>query len=51
LRIRDEHKEAFVREKAIEMIVTEGFDGMSMQKLQKYLLQRFISILRIGKIC
>jgi TetR/AcrR family transcriptional repressor of multidrug resistance operon len=35
MRIRDEQKEAAVREKAIEMIVKEGFDGMSMQKLAK----------------
>ena len=35
MRVRDEHKEALVREKAIEMIVNEGFDGMSMQKLAK----------------
>lgn len=35
MRIRDENKEAAIREKAIEMIVREGFDGLSMQKLAK----------------
>jgi AcrR family transcriptional regulator len=35
MRIRDESKEAAIREKAIEMIVSEGFDGLSMQKLAK----------------
>jgi AcrR family transcriptional regulator len=35
MRIRDENKEAVIREKAIEMIVEEGFDGFSMQKLAK----------------
>ncbi len=35
MRIRDEHKEATIREQAIEMIVSEGFDGFSMQKLAK----------------
>jgi len=35
MRIRDEVKEAAIREKAIEMIVLEGFDGFSMQKLAK----------------
>lgn len=35
MRIRDESKEAAIREKAIEMIVKEGFDGLSMQKLAK----------------
>src|SRR6185436_977006 len=35
MRIRDENKEAAIREKAIEMIVEEGFDGFSMQKLAK----------------
>ncbi len=33
MRIRDELKESTVREKAMEMIVKEGFDGLSMQKL------------------
>ena len=35
MRLRDEAKEAAIREKAIEMIVKEGFDGLSMQKLAK----------------
>lgn len=35
MRVRDESKEAAIREKAIEMIVIEGFDGLSMQKLAK----------------
>lgn len=35
MRTRDEHKEAAIREKAIRMIVNEGFDGLSMQKLAK----------------
>ena len=35
MRTRDENKEASIREKAMEMIVTEGFDGLSMQKLAK----------------
>ena len=35
MRIRDENKEAAIREKAMEMIVKEGFDGLSMQKLAK----------------
>lgn len=35
MRIRDENKEAAIREKAMEMIVNEGFDGLSMQKLAK----------------
>jgi AcrR family transcriptional regulator len=35
MRIRDEHKEAAIREKALEMIVKEGFDGLSMQKLAR----------------
>jgi len=35
MRIRDEHKEAAIREKALEMIVREGFDGLSMQKLAR----------------
>lgn len=35
MRIRDENKEAAIREKAIEMIVKDGFDGLSMQKLAK----------------
>jgi len=35
MRVRDENKEAVIREKAMEMIVEEGFDGFSMQKLAK----------------
>ena len=35
MRVRDENKEATIREKAMEMIVAEGFDGFSMQKLAR----------------
>ncbi|HYF02353.1 MAG TPA: TetR/AcrR family transcriptional regulator [Patescibacteria group bacterium] len=35
MRIRNEQKEAAIREKAMEMIVAEGFDGLSMQKLAR----------------
>jgi TetR/AcrR family transcriptional repressor of multidrug resistance operon len=35
MRTRDDQKEQTIREKAIEMIVNEGFDGLSMQKLAK----------------
>ena len=35
MRARDENKEIMIREKAMEMIVREGFDGLSMQKLAK----------------
>ena len=35
MRTRDESKEEAIREKAIEIIVKEGFDGLSMQKLAK----------------
>ncbi len=35
MRKKDENKEIAIREKAIEMIVKEGFDGLSMQKLAK----------------
>lgn len=35
MRPKDEHKEAAIRQKAIEMIVKKGFDGLSMQKLAK----------------
>lgn len=35
MRTRDESKEQAIREKAIEMIVKSGFDGLSMQKLAK----------------
>lgn len=35
MRTRDENKETMIREKAFEMVVKEGFDGLSMQKLAK----------------
>src|SRR4030095_14166400 len=35
MRTRDKNKEKSVRKKALEMIVKEGFDGLSMQKLAK----------------
>src|SRR5688572_12953119 len=35
MRTRDEHKEATIRQKALEMAVKDGFDGLSMQKLAK----------------
>ncbi|MEP6796476.1 MAG: TetR/AcrR family transcriptional regulator [Saprospiraceae bacterium] len=35
MRVRDENKEATIRQKAMEMIVEEGFDGFSMQRLAK----------------
>ena len=35
MRVRDENKESAIREKAMEMIVKEGFDGLSMNKLAK----------------
>lgn len=35
MRIRDEIKEATIRQKAMEMIVDEGFHGFSMQRLAK----------------
>jgi TetR/AcrR family transcriptional regulator, multidrug resistance operon repressor len=35
MRLRDENKEQAIREKALEMIVSHGFDGLSMQKLAK----------------
>ena len=35
MRIRDEQKEQTIRRQALEMIVREGFDGFSMQKLAK----------------
>ena len=35
MRTKDENKEQAIREKAIEMIVKEGFEGLSMQKLAK----------------
>jgi TetR/AcrR family transcriptional regulator, multidrug resistance operon repressor len=33
MRTRDENKEVAIREKALQMAVEEGFDGLSMQKL------------------
>lgn len=35
MRKRDESKEKIIREKAISIIVKDGFDGLSMQKLAK----------------
>lgn len=35
MRAKDEHKERTIRLQAIELIVKEGFDGLSMQKLAK----------------
>jgi TetR/AcrR family transcriptional repressor of multidrug resistance operon len=35
MRTRDEQKETLVKEKAIELLVKNGFDGFSMQKLAK----------------
>lgn len=35
MRIRDEAKEKTLRKKAMQMIVEEGFDGLSMHKLAK----------------
>jgi AcrR family transcriptional regulator len=35
MRARDEHKEKSIREKALKMIVQEGIEGFSMQKLAK----------------
>lgn len=35
MRAKDENKEWTIREKAIEMIVHEGFDGLSMHKLAR----------------
>ncbi|MBO9612800.1 MAG: TetR/AcrR family transcriptional regulator [Dyadobacter sp.] len=35
MRLRDATKEALIREKAIELIVNHGFDGLSMHKLAK----------------
>lgn len=35
MRARDENKQELIREKGLEMIVAEGFDGFSMQKLAK----------------
>jgi AcrR family transcriptional regulator len=35
MRIRNPHKEALVKEKAIQMLLRDGFDGFSMQKLAR----------------
>lgn len=35
MRIKDENKETTIRQKAVEIIVSKGFDGLSMQKLAK----------------
>jgi TetR/AcrR family transcriptional regulator, multidrug resistance operon repressor len=35
MRVRDEHKEKSIREKALMMIVKEGIEGFSIQKLAK----------------
>ncbi|RAW00071.1 TetR/AcrR family transcriptional regulator [Pseudochryseolinea flava] len=35
MRTRDENKEETIRQKAIELFVKHGFDGLSMQKLAK----------------
>lgn len=35
MRNRDENKATAIKEKALEMVVKEGFDGFSMQKLAK----------------
>jgi AcrR family transcriptional regulator len=35
MRARDEHKEMAIQAKALEMVVQEGFDGLSMHKLAK----------------
>ena len=35
MRIRDENKERIIREQALKMMVKEGLDGFSMQKLAK----------------
>lgn len=35
MRLKDHQKEQAIRQKAIEMIVSDGFDGLSMQKLAK----------------
>jgi len=35
MRTRDVNKEIVIREKAIELIVSQGFDGLSMHKLAK----------------
>lgn len=35
MRVRDKNKERTIRRKAIEMVVRQGFDGFSMQKLAR----------------
>jgi TetR/AcrR family transcriptional regulator, multidrug resistance operon repressor len=35
MRTRDEHKETAIKAQAMEMIVADGFEGLSMQKLAK----------------
>ncbi len=35
MRIRDTHKELLVKQRAIELLLKDGFDGFSMQKLAK----------------
>src|ERR1700755_2650987 len=35
MRTRNENKERTIRQKALEMIVQEGFDGLGMQKLAR----------------
>lgn len=35
MRIRDEHKEQVVKQKALELLVSQGFEGFSMQKLAR----------------
>ncbi|MEJ0031481.1 MAG: helix-turn-helix domain-containing protein [Bacteroidota bacterium] len=35
MRIQDEQKKALVKEKALELLVKQGFEGFSMQKLAK----------------
>ena len=35
MRTRDENKEQSVRQKALELLVNQGFEGFSMQKLAK----------------
>lgn len=35
MRTRDERKEIIIRQKAVELIVNQGFDGLSMHKLAK----------------
>lgn len=35
MRLRDENKEQLVKQKALELLVNQGFEGFSMQKLAK----------------